>query len=47
MQLDRQTLQRDLHALYRAEHEAMGERGTLERLEQARQWGGGGAGLPR
>src|SRR5437773_1102701 len=38
MQLDRQTLQQDIHALYRAEHAAMGERGTLERLEQARQW---------
>ena len=38
MQLDRQTLQQEIHALYRAEHAAMGERGTLERLEQARQW---------
>src|SRR6186997_2650726 len=38
MKLDRQALQRDIHALYRAEHATMGERGTLERLEQARQW---------
>src|SRR6266508_4166906 len=38
MQLDRRTLQEEIHALYRAEHDAMGERGTLERLEQARQW---------
>src|SRR5512132_3847431 len=38
MKLDRQALQRDIHALYRSEHEAMGQRGTLERLEQARQW---------
>lgn len=38
MKLDRPTLQQEIHALYRAEHEAMGERGTLERLEQARQW---------
>src|SRR5215212_2785666 len=38
MQLDRKTLQEEIHALYRAEHDTMGERGTLERLEQARQW---------
>ena len=38
MPLDRPTLQQELHALYRAEHAAMGERGTLERLEQARKW---------
>jgi hypothetical protein len=38
MKLDRQNLQQEIHALYRAEHEAMGERGTLERLERARQW---------
>lgn len=38
MKLDRQQLQTEIHALYRSEHEAMGERGTLERLEQARQW---------
>jgi hypothetical protein len=38
MKLDRQKLQEEIHALYRAEHETMGERGTLERLEQARQW---------
>lgn len=38
MQLDLPQLQRDIQAMYRAEHDAMGERGTLERLEQARQW---------
>jgi len=38
MSLDRQKLRGEIHALYRAEHEAMGERGTLDRLEQARQW---------
>jgi hypothetical protein len=38
MKLDRPKLQDEIHALYRAEHETMGERGTLERLEQARQW---------
>lgn len=38
MKLDLPQLQRDIQALYRAEHEAMGEQGTLERLEQARQW---------
>lgn len=37
MKLDRQKLREEIHALYRAEHEAMGERGTLERLEKARQ----------
>jgi hypothetical protein len=38
MKLDRPKLREDIHALYRAEHETMGERGTLERLERARQW---------
>lgn len=38
MKLDRRELQEEIHALYRREHEAMGARGTLERLEQARQW---------
>jgi hypothetical protein len=38
MKLDRPTLREELHALYRAEHAEMGERGTLERLDQARQW---------
>jgi len=38
MNLDRQRLRQEIHALYRLEHEAMGERGTLERLERARQW---------
>ncbi len=38
MKLDRPKLHEEIHALYRAEHEAMGERGTLERLERAQQW---------
>jgi hypothetical protein len=38
MKRDLQKLREDIHVLYRAEHEAMGERGTLERLEQARRW---------
>jgi hypothetical protein len=38
MKLDRRELQQEIHALYRREHEAMGPRGTRERLEQARQW---------
>ena len=38
MKLDLPKLQQEIQALYRSEHEAMGERGTLERLEQARQW---------
>jgi hypothetical protein len=36
--LDRRRLQEQIHELYRSEHEAMGERGTLERLELAREW---------
>lgn len=38
MRLDLPKLREEIQALYRSEHEAMGERGTLERLEQARQW---------
>ena len=38
MNHDRQKLRDEIHAFYRAAHEAMGERGTLDRLEQARQW---------
>jgi hypothetical protein len=38
LKLDRPKLQEEIHALYRAEHETLGERGTLERLERARQW---------
>jgi hypothetical protein len=38
MKLDREKLREEIHALYRSEHEAMGERGTLERLEQGRAW---------
>ena len=38
MSLDRARLKAQIHELYRSEHEAMGERGTLERLELAREW---------
>jgi hypothetical protein len=36
--LDRQRLKEQIHQLYRTEHEELGERGTLERLERAREW---------
>jgi len=36
--LDRQRLKEQIHELYRREHEALGERGTLELLERGRQW---------
>jgi hypothetical protein len=36
--LDRDQLQRDIHALYNAEHAALGEAGALKQLEHARQW---------
>jgi hypothetical protein len=36
--IDRQRLRREIHALYRREHEALGARGTQERFERARQW---------
>lgn len=36
--LNRTKLQEEIHALYHSEHDAMGEGGTLERLEQARAW---------
>lgn len=38
MEMERDQLQQEIMALYTAEHAAMGERGTLERLEQAEQW---------
>ncbi|MGH2454358.1 MAG: hypothetical protein ACRDF5_11475 [bacterium] len=38
MKLDREKLQEEIHALYRREHEMMGELGTAERFERARQW---------
>ena len=38
MKLDRDRLQKQIHELYDAEHAEMGERGTFERLEQAREW---------
>jgi hypothetical protein len=36
--LDRQKLKKQIHELYRREHEELGERGTLERLERGREW---------
>jgi len=38
MKLDRRRLKEQIHELYRSEHEAMGERGTLERLDRGREW---------
>ena len=38
MELDRRRLKEQIHELYRSEHEAMGEQGTLERLERGREW---------
>jgi hypothetical protein len=38
MEMDRDQLQNDILALYRKEHEALGEMGTLELLERGQQW---------
>lgn len=38
MELDRDELQKSIHALYAREHEELGEKGTLEHLERARRW---------
>lgn len=38
MDLDRDALQQAIQKLYRAEHAALGERGTLALLDRARQW---------
>jgi hypothetical protein len=38
MALDRDKLQQDIQQLYRAEHEVLGEAGTMRLLEEARQW---------
>jgi hypothetical protein len=38
MQLDRERLKQQIHALYRREHEELGEAGTLELLERGRKW---------
>ncbi|MCA9984767.1 MAG: hypothetical protein KDE59_10755 [Anaerolineales bacterium] len=38
MELDRDKLQREIHALYKREHEELGEAGTLRQLEEARKW---------
>jgi hypothetical protein len=36
--LDRDQLQKDIQAQYKAEHDALGESGTMALLEQGRQW---------
>lgn len=38
MNVNRDELNRKIHALYRAEHAALGQGGTLELLERGRQW---------
>lgn len=38
MDLDRDQLQKDIHALYAREHAELGADGTLEHLERGRQW---------
>lgn len=38
MELDRDALQKKVHALYAREHAELGERGTLEQLERGREW---------
>ena len=38
MELDRDALQKKVHALYAREHAELGERGTTEHLERGRQW---------
>jgi hypothetical protein len=38
VELDRDQLQIDILALYQREHDALGEAGTLDLLEKARQW---------
>ena len=38
MELDRDALQKKVHALYAREHAELGEAGTLEQLERGRQW---------
>lgn len=43
MELDRDQLQKDIHALYTREHDELGEQGTLEHLERGRQWDLSGA----
>ncbi len=38
MELDRDALQKKVHALYAKEHAALGDSGTLDHLERAEQW---------
>ncbi len=38
VKLDREKLRQDIHRLYAAEHEALGDEGTIEMLERAQAW---------
>ncbi|KAA3644948.1 MAG: hypothetical protein DWQ07_16230 [Chloroflexi bacterium] len=38
MELDRDQLQKDIHALYKREHDELGEEGTYRLLDEAKQW---------
>jgi hypothetical protein len=38
MKRDLEQLRQEIHALYKAEHATLGERGTLDMLDAARQW---------
>ena len=38
MELELDQLQKDIHVLYEREHKSLGEYGTLEMLDKARQW---------
>src|SRR5262245_45906575 len=38
MELDRDQLQKDIHALYNREHAELGDSGTIAHLEKGRQW---------
>ena len=38
MELDRDALQKKVHALYAREHAELGEHGTIEHLERGREW---------
>lgn len=38
MKLDRDKLRRDIQAMYKREHEELGEKGTLELLERGQEW---------
>ena len=38
MELDRDKLRKEIQALYKREHDALGEKGTLELLERGEEW---------